>query len=690
MPIIDMPVDMLLARIALSEPRAQAPGPRDTTKGVPVTVDDLVAILPKLGCEVEEVADVQQFVCQTCEKIYDRTTAQGPPLACTNCGTDFRTARERLADLGTSKVIRLNMLAVRPDIFDPGGMARYIRGYLGIETGLPEYVLSAPRIKVQVDPQLANEDSYRPYIACAVVRNVQLDSSTIKMVMNLQEDLHWALGRDRKLASIGVYDLDTLAGDTFHYDAVDPDGLKFVPLGFSPHDPASALTPREILEKHKTGQAYVHLLKPLNKYPLLRDGVGTVLSMPPIINSESTRVTMKTRNFFIDVTGLSQRTVDRALNIIVTSFKEMMPQIEIECVVIERGGATGRPGDEGRGQGIKGSRDQGAAGANRPPAQGGPQGGRDAGNSGRNPPPVPPLKGAGSDVRITPDLTPAEMIVNVRQAAETIGVELNAAELSELLESMGHGVEEGEHADTLNVLVPAYRNDVMHPIDLIEDAAIAYGYERIKPELVPTFTVGAPRPIEEQSAIARRIMAGLGFHQVMTLVLTSEPAAFDRWRLPCDGELAARAVRIENPISTEQTICRVSLLPGLLETLAINKQYDLPQQLFEVGDCCFVDPATETGAREERYAAAAMIGTHVGYAYIRAVADAFVHELAATYAVKPTAHPSFIPGRAAVLFDARGQPIGVMGELHPQVLESYGLKHPVAVLEMSLGKLLST
>jgi len=155
--------------------------------------------------------------------------------------------------------------------------------------------VNAARLRVQVDPQLASEDSFRPFIACAVIRNVRLDSSTIKMVMNLQEDLHWALGRDRKLASIGVYDLDTLKGGRLSYDAVDPNGLRFVPLGFPPNDPASALTPREILEKHKTGQAYRAPFEAATEISAAARRRGTVLSMPPIINSESTRVTMQTR-----------------------------------------------------------------------------------------------------------------------------------------------------------------------------------------------------------------------------------------------------------------------------------------------------------------------------------------------------------------------------------------------------------
>ncbi len=622
MPVINMPLDMLL-RLANADGREV------------IAKEQVPERLHEMGIEVEEVTSTQQYECKLCGKIIERTAAQGSPLNCSNCGIDFRETRDALRELGEIQVVRLDMLAIRPDIFDAGGMARYMRGYLGVQPGLINYEVSAPRITVKVDPKLSNEDSYRPCIACAVLRHVRLDHELIKAVMNLQEDLHWALGRDRKLASIGVYDLDTLVGESFSYEAVAPDELKFVPLGFPPDDPYSLITPGEILEKHKTGQAYAHLLKDFSAYPMLRDSQGTVLSMPPIINSEATRVTMESKQFFADVTGLSQRTVDRALGVVVTSLKEMMPSLEIEQVTIDT--PNGR--------------------------------------------------------RVTPDLTPTRMEFDVDEASRTIGLHLNAPALADLLARMGYGVGPlvGD-SNRLTVFVPAWRNDVMHPVDLIEDAAIAYGYDKLTPELVPTFTVGSPQEIEERSAVARRVLAGLGFHQVMTLVLSSEPAAFERWRIEADP----RTVRIENPISTEQTICRVSLLPGLLETLAGNKQYDLPQYLFEVGDCCFCDESAETGAREERFVAAAMIGTHVGYADIRAVADAFAHEMDAALDIRPTEHPSYLPGRVAALYAPdRGGPrphaaerIGTMGEVHPEVLESYGLKHPVSVLELSLAKLL--
>ena len=610
MPLINMPLDALLRLV--------------NADGEIITRDEVPDRLHEMGVEVEEVTDTMQYVCKTCGKIIERTEAQGTPLDCTNCGGDFRDNAAGVEELGHSPVVRLDMLAVRPDIFDAGGMARYFRGFLGQRTGLIDYPVSPSQISVQVDPKLSRDESYRPFIACAVIRKVQLDNELIKMLMNLQENLHWALGRDRKLASIGVYDLDTLRGTKFHYDAVGPDEIKFVPLGFAPDDPASVITPGEILAKHKTGIAYAHLLKDSVAYPILRDEELTVLSMPPIINSESTRVTMDSHNFFVDVTGLSRRTVDRALAVVVTSLKEMMPDCEIEQVTID--------GPDGQ--------------------------------------------------LITPDLTAAEMTLDVQTAGATIGIDVSADGLRTLLEKMGHRVD-GD-GDTLRVGVAAWRNDIMHPVDLIEDAAVAYGYENLVAEIVPTFTVGLPRAIEEHADVARRVLTGLGFHQVMTLVLSSEPAAFEKWRIAPDP----RAVIIDNPISTEQTICRVNLLPGLLETLAINKQYDLPQQLFEVGDCCFCDETAETGARQERLAAAAMIGTHVGYADVRAVADAFAHELGRPIEIKPTDHPSYIPGRAAALCTASGEEIGRMGEVHPEVLEAYGLKHPVSVMELSLAKML--
>lgn len=653
MPLINMPIDLLLRLV--------------NADGQVIDESRIVQTLDDMGVETEEVTSTTAYACVSCENVIERTDAQGEPLHCPKCGCDFREKPAALKRVGTNKVARLNMLAVRPDIFDPGGMARYMRGFLGAKTGLVDYEVNKPKLTVKVDPRLAREESYRPAIACAVLRNVRFDHERIKLLMNAQEDLHWALGRDRKLASIGVYDLDKLneRGPAFQYRAVGPDELRFVPLGFSANDASANLTPREILERHKTGVAYAHLLAKMSAYPLLTDGDGRVLSMPPIINSEATRVTMGTKQCFVDVTGLAQRTVDRALNVLVGGLKEVMPEMTIEAVVIQY---------------------------------------------------------ADREI-VTPGFDPTPMPLSVREASETLGVELDKGALSKLLERMGHGVtfsdaRPGRNAFTkgfwpaphtvgeaqlevssrdddrdavLTVHVPAWRNDVMHPVDLIEDAAVAYGYDKLPRALVPTFTVGQPRAIEETSAVVRRVFTGLGFHQVMTLTLNNVQSILGKWGLAAESAEAAGyasvAVAIENPISSEQTHARVSLLPGILETLAINKQYELPQCLFEVGDCSKLDASAETGASEERHVAAAMIGTHVGFADIRAVLDSLAHEMNAKVEVRAALHPSFISGRVAMLHNHVGEPIGLMGELHPRVLDNHALKHPVAVLELSVARL---
>lgn len=621
MPIVNMSVDILLGAI-------------NRGAEIPLGVDELRRAITNIGTEVEEIAVMRQYACGRCGRLIERTDAQGAPVDCPQCHADFRQDAKSVSSRGENRVVRLNMLAARPDIYDPGGMARCIRGYLGIEPGLREYELRPGPYSVRIDERLSAQTSFRPFIACAVLRNVAFDEEHIKILMNLQENLHWALGRDRKLASIGAYDLDKLSGTKFQYRAVAPDELRFVPLGFDPQAAGSALTPAQILEKHGTGKKYARLLAGFTHYPLLCDERGTVLSMPPIINGESSRVTLQTRTLFIDVTGPSQRVVDRTLNVMVTGLRELLTNLVIEQVEIVA---------------------------------------------------------ADRSSRHTPALTPSKMPVSITEVADTIGVPLDESQVTTLLQRMGHRVERAG-PDSLTVFSPAYRNDIMHPIDLIEDAAVAFGFDNLPAELVGTATVGRPREIEECSALARRVMVGLGFHQVMTLGLTNESSAFEKLRIPSDpalhDSLRALAVRIDNPISTDQTICRISLIPGLMETFAINKQHDLPQQLFEVGDVCIAEPSCETGAMEMRKIAAAVIGTHVGFADIRAVVDSFAHEMGGRISVRPAAMPTTIPGRMAeIIRTDDGACIGYLGEIHPEVLENYGLKHAVAAMELDLSSL---
>jgi len=189
----------------------------------------LLRSLEQFGSDVEGYTTYRRYSCEMCGGIMEITETEDVPAVCSTCGHDFRAHPESQKFVETAEVIRMELRAVRPDMFDPGGLARLLRGYFDKEVGLLT-IAFAPLREVAVDASLAEEGSYRPCIACAIVKNVHLDTEFIRIVMKLQENLHWAMGRNRKHASIGVYDLDTVQGN-FKYVSLDPDGQNLLRLG---------------------------------------------------------------------------------------------------------------------------------------------------------------------------------------------------------------------------------------------------------------------------------------------------------------------------------------------------------------------------------------------------------------------------------------------------------------------------
>jgi phenylalanyl-tRNA synthetase beta chain len=517
----------------------------------------------------------------------------------------------------------MELLAVRPDLFDPAGLARAMRGFLGMEEGAPAYRVETGEWEVE-----ARHVSVRPRIVVGIVRGLSLDDARLRSLMKLQENVHWALGRDRKLASIGVYDLARIAGPRLVYRGTGLDEAGFVPLGFDRGDAGDEWTPRRILADHPKGRSFARLIAGADEAPLLCDSGGGVLSMPPIINSEATRVTTRTRDVLVDVTGLEDRHIERALNIVVTSLLESCPGSRVEtCVVKYEDGSERR----------------------------------------------------------TPDLAPHSFELDPDGVSRLIGVRWDSTELASLLRKMRHDAA-ADGGGTVEVRVPAWRADVLHARDLMEDAAIAWGYDRM-PEATRGSATRARASTEELVAgQARAVMAGLGCLEVMTLTLSSEEASFDRAGLPDEGA----QVRLANPISVEQTMLRVSLLPGLLETLAINLNQPYPQRIFEVGRVSEVLAGAETGAAERHHAAFAFAGDGLGYADVRSAVDVLLTETSgespSTYCFEPSRDRLFLPGRGATIRRG-GRMVGRVGEVSPEVLERYRIIHPVAVAEVDIAAL---
>ena len=287
--------------------------------------------------------------------------------------TDRKTILDKIALIG-SDIERMEedhadveFFPDRPDLFSPEGAARAMRGYLGIETGLPSYPMKPSGIKFTVDPQLAE---IRPVLGAAVIRGVEFDDESIQSIMSLQEALHWAVGRGRSKVAIGIHDMDTVK-PPFHYIA-SCRSRGFVPLDFT-----EKMTMDEILEKHPKGRDYAKIVKDFPLFPLIVDDDDHVLSFPPIINGERTRVTIDTKNILLDTTGTDERAVAVAVNIICTAMAEAGATIES----VEIGGVQ------------------------------------------------------------TPTLAPAERTVSVRECARLLGIELTPATMAGLLQKMRFGAE---------------------------------------------------------------------------------------------------------------------------------------------------------------------------------------------------------------------------------------------------------
>jgi phenylalanyl-tRNA synthetase beta chain len=572
----------------------------------------IVESLEFLGCDVEDTVEISLYRCPACDALNDKLSHEDPANRCAFCGHEQEIGFELF---GTDSVVRIDLLADRPDLFDVVGLSRALKGYLGLEEGLPKFSCGKSDVVVNVDPSIMD---VRPYIACAVAEIPPLDHTTLRELMKLQENLHWGVGRDRKLASIGVYDLDTLELP-ITYKSVDPDNFKFHPLAY----PDTEMTPREILKDHPKGMAYAHLLKSLERYPLLVDAKGLTLSMPPIINSDETKCRTGTTRLFIDVTGTAEQAPLDSLNIMVSAISELGGTIKSVTVNF-----PDRTID-------------------------------------------------------TPDLVSQKIEVSYEDARRWLGINFSTEEFEQSIRKMRLNVlpnDKKKDNDSYIVEYPAYRSDIRHEVDIFEDALIGYGIDKVPMKLVPTMTVGLERPEEKIGNMVRSVMNGLGFTEIMSLNLQSEENHFTKLLLDIGGH-----VSVSNPKTVNQKVLRNHLMTGIMETFEKNKKKVVPQRIFEIGTVTCLNPEMETGINEYRHLAFGIIGPTAGYADTRAVLDSVLRELGLTGTYRPVDHPTFIDGRCAEVSDGK-ELWARLGEIHPQVLNNYGLAYPIAYCEIRLAK----
>nr|XP_006815108.1 PREDICTED: phenylalanine--tRNA ligase beta subunit-like [Saccoglossus kowalevskii] len=292
----------------------------------------------------------------------------------------------------------------------------------------------------------------------------------------------------------------------------------------------------------------------------------------------------------------------------------------------------------------------------------------------------------GSKV-IYPQLQYRHEVISVKKTNKAIGISESADTLARLLTRMCLKSEVIDNGENIKVEVPPTRHDVIHACDIYEDAAIAYGYNNITETLPKCATIGEQFPINKLTDLLRKDLAAAGFTEALTFALCSREDIADK----LNKDLAnTKAVHISNPKTAEFQVARTTLLPGLLKTLSSNKKMPLPLKLFEISDIVVQDADKDVGARNYRKLCAVYYNKSPGFEVIHGLLDRTMKILEVPlkkdntgYYIRSADDATYFPGRCAEIV-VYGNVIGKLGVLHPDVITKFELSLPCSTFEIDL------
>ena len=245
----------------------------------------------------------------------------------------------------------------------------------------------------------------------------------------------------------------------------------------------------------------------------------------------------------------------------------------------------------------------------------------------------------GARTVVTPNITPRPFVARLSYINSCTGLSLSRPAAVELLRQMGLDASEpivGQEAaffaqalnaqentpiapeDLIHILVPPSRPDILHECDIMEDAAVAYGFNNLKRTFPATSTVAKPFPINKLGDVVRRLCAEAGWIEVLPLTLCSHDENYKFLNRVDPGK---EAVVLANPKTQEYQIIRTSLLPGILKTIRENRKHALPLKVFEVGDIVIQDAREERRSRNVRRAAGIFCGRKAGFEMAHGLLD---------------------------------------------------------------------
>ena len=535
-------------------------------------------------------------------------------------------------NLSTETLYKIEVAANRYDLLCLEGLALALRVFLSKQK-MPE--IKPLNILPEEERQLIVYESVndvRPIGLCAILRDINFTDEMLKSFMDLQDKLHNNICRGRKLVSMGTHDLDTVKGP-FSYRALSPEKIHFVPLNREEEVNGDGLM--SLLKDDPKLDKYLYLLEGKEKYPVMMDSNGVIMSLPPIINSQHTKMTLNTHNVLLDITGIDLTKCEIVLNTLIAMFSvySKNPFTVEEIKVINQKTGEGK---------------------------------------------------------IYPDLTPRKFQVDINYLKTITGIyDILPEKITKLLEKMELSAKIIS-PNEIEVLAPITRSDILHPCDIAEDLAISYGYNNIKKELTTTKTHGVQQPYNKLADFFRDEMAMGGYVEFLTMALLSHKDMFTNL---LNEKRDDKTVQILYSKSKEFEYIRSSLIPGILKSIEGNKANQLPFKIFEISDVVEINQETEVGAVNRRKLCFAYTNTVSAMEIVQGMVDLLMKKIGLgfnsknvekKYYIKKSENKIFFEDRQAEIYILNDIKVGIYGIVHPKVIKNFGIKNPVTLCEIDL------
>ena len=513
----------------------------------------------------------------------------------------------------------------RPDLWSAAGVARLLKAYWGVEAPVYDFCSTKEETFDSEGRELhvhSSVSTVRPYGIAFGAKGHTIDEHDLEALIQSQEKLCSNFGRKRKTIAMGIY-RSAMIKYPVHYKGVDPDETSFVPLGMS-----EKLTLREICTQHPKGKEYGPIVADSPLYPYITDDNGETLSFPPVINSARIgAVEVGDSEIFLELSGTDLPDMLLAASIMACDMSDLgFDILPVKCI-------------------------------------------------------FPEETAFGKEITV-PYYFQEPASCSLALVHKTLGEKMTGEDAVASLKKMGIYAIYSD--DTIYATVPEFRNDFLHPCDLVEDIMIGYGLGNFQPEMPQDFTVGRLTAAEELGRKVKDIMVGLGFQEMVYNYLGSRREYATNMEV--DG---SQYISIANPMSENYEMVRPSIIPSMMESESVSGHAPFPHKIFEVGKVAFLDESDNSGTTTRNNVGFLSSDSVMGFNEVSSLVNTLMYFLAKEYSLSSLDGDNrFIEGRCAAIMLGETK-VGVFGEISPKVLENWGSDMPTIACEIDLDLLMA-